>query len=229
MSDLGDAVDALNKIAAESAVVQVSSGMTVGLGTGSTAEFVLLALARRVREGLRITGVPTSERTASRARDLGIPLTELTGPIDIAIDGADEVERDTLHLIKGRGGALLREKIVAQAAARFLVVVDHTKLVDHLGAGSLPVEVVQFGWQATARPLQALSAKFARRDIVTDNGNFILDCDFGIIASPASLANDLDRIAGVAGHGLFLGLATEVHVGEPSGVRVLTRRVKNGA
>ena len=102
--------DDWKRLAAESAVAQVSSGMIVGLGTGSTAEFVLLALARRIREGLRITGVPTSERAASRARDLGIPLTQLTGPIDIAIDGADEVERSTLYLIKGRGGALLRAR-----------------------------------------------------------------------------------------------------------------------
>ena len=123
-------------MAAESAVTQVSSGMIVGLGTGSTGEFVLLALARRIREGLRITGVPTSEHTASRARELGIPLAELTGPIDIAIDGADEVQRDTLHLIKGRGGALLREKIVAQASARFLVVVDSDQDGRRFGRGT---------------------------------------------------------------------------------------------
>src|ERR1700681_3455574 len=104
-------LDALKQIAAESAVSQVASGMIVGLGTGSTGEFVLLALARRIREGLRITGIPTSEQSAARARELGIPLTELEGPIDIAIDGADEVQRDSLNLIKGRGGALLREKI----------------------------------------------------------------------------------------------------------------------
>src|SRR6185503_5437579 len=136
MADL----DRLKELAAESAVTQVSSGMIVGLGTGTTGEFVLLALARRIQEGLRITGVPTSEHTATRARELGIPLTALTGPIDIAIDGADEVERSTLNLIKGRGGALLREKIVAQAAKRFIVVVDETKIVDRLGAAPVPVE-----------------------------------------------------------------------------------------
>src|SRR5689334_19001598 len=210
------------RLAAESAVTQVESGMTVGLGTGSTAEFVLLALARRIREGLRITGVPTSERTAARARELGIPLTELTGPIDIAIDGADEVERGTLHLIKGRGGALLREKIVAQAAARFLVVVDHTKLVDRLGAARVPVEVVQFGWQVTARRIRDLGGKPERRDFVTDNGNYILDCDFGIIPAPDHLADELDGIPGVVDHGLFIGLTAEVHVGTPSGVQILS-------
>lgn len=210
--------DDWKRSAAESAVTQVETGMIVGLGTGSTAEFVLLALARRIQEGLRITGVPTSELTAARARDLGIPLTELTGPIDIAIDGADEVERSKLSLIKGRGGALLREKIVAQAASRFLVVVDASKIVSRLGAAPVPVEVVPFGWQATAR---RIGAEFQRRDFVTDNGNYILDCDFGAIPSPESLASDLDRIAGVVGHGLFIGMASEVHVGTSSGVQIL--------
>src|SRR5258708_302481 len=135
---MADDLSSLKRLAAESAVAQVSNGMVVGLGTGTTGEFVLLALARRIREGLRITGVPTSEHTATRARELGIPLTELTGPIDLAIDGADEVTRGALHLIKGRGGALTREKIVAQAAARFLVVVDQTKMVDVLGAAPVP-------------------------------------------------------------------------------------------
>lgn len=209
MADL----DSLKKAAAESAVAQVSSGMSVGLGTGTTGEFVLLALASRIRDGLKITGVPTSEQTASRARELGIPLVELTGPIDIAIDGADEVERETLNLIKGRGGALLREKIVAQAAARFLVVVDQTKIVDRLGAVPVPVEVVQFGWPATAR---RIAAQFQKRDFVTDNGNYILDCVFG-----PGLADELDRITGVVEHGLFIGMATEVHVGTSSGVKVL--------
>jgi ribose 5-phosphate isomerase A len=208
----------LKRLAAESAVTQVETGMIVGLGTGTTGEFVLLALARRIQEGLRITGVPTSERTAARARDLGIPLTELTGPIDIAIDGADEVTRGTLHLIKGRGGALTREKIVAQAAARFLVVVDQTKMVDVLGQVPVPVEVIPFGWQATAR---RIGATFQRRDFVTDNSNYILDCAFGPIESPDSLASRLDRITGVVEHGLFIGMATEVHVGTTSGVQVL--------
>ena len=209
-------------MAAESAVTQVASGMIVGLGTGSTGEFVLLALARRIREGLRITGVPTSEQTAARARELGIPLTELHAPIDMDIDGADEVQPEKLYLIKGRGGALLREKIVAQASARFLVVVDQTKVVDVLGAARVPVEVVPFGWQATGRRLQELGAKPERRDFVTDNGNYILDCSFEPIRAPESLAEALDHVPGVVEHGLFIGLATEVHVGTASGVQVLT-------
>lgn len=223
---MADDLDALKRIAAESAVTQVSSGMIVGLGTGTTGEFVLLALARRVGEGLRITGVPTSERTATRARELGIPLTELDAPVDIAIDGADEVEQDRLNLVKGGGGALLREKIVVQAAARFLVVVDPTKMVRVLGARPIPVEVIPFGWQATARRIQDLGAKLGRRDFVTDSGNYILDCDFGHIAAPETLAGDLDHITGVVEHGLFIGLATEVHVGKPSGVEILRQLPK---
>jgi ribose 5-phosphate isomerase A len=218
---MADDLDNLKMMAAESAVAQVSSGMIVGLGTGTTGEFVLLALARRIREGLGITGVPTSERTAARARELGIPLIEMEGPIDIDIDGADEVVPDRLHLIKGRGGALLREKIVAQASARFLVVVDHSKVVSMLGAVRVPVEVVPFGWQATAQRLQDLGAKPERREFVTDNGNYILDCDFGFIAEPDVLAGALDHVTGVVEHGLFIGLATEVYVGTKSGVQVL--------
>lgn len=214
-------VDLLKKIAAESAVTQVETGMIVGLGTGSTAEFVLLALARRIKEGLRITGVPTSELTAARARDLGIPLTELTGSIDIAIDGADEVEQNKLSLIKGHGGALVREKIVGQAASRFLVVVDESKIVSRLGAAPVPVEVVPFGWQATGQRIRELGAKPERRDFVTDNGNYILDCSFGFMETPETVAEALDHIAGVVQHGLFVGMASEVHVGTSSGVQVL--------
>jgi ribose 5-phosphate isomerase A len=218
---MADERDDWKRLAAESAVTYVKDSMTVGLGTGTTGEFVLLALARRIEAGLRITGVPTSERTAARARELGIPLTELTGPIEIAIDGADEVDRSSLSLIKGRGGALLREKIVAQASARFLVVVDQTKIVSRLGAAPVPVEVVPFGWQATARRVQELGAKPTRRDFVTDNGNYILDCSFGSIESPATLADALDHIAGVVQHGLFIGMRPEIHVGGSSGVQVL--------
>jgi ribose 5-phosphate isomerase A len=216
---MADEQDEWKRLAAESAVTQVANGMVVGLGTGSTAEFVLQALAARIREGLRITGVPTSERTAMRARELGIPLA-LDVATDIAIDGADEVDPQ-LNLIKGRGGALLREKIVTVSSARFIVVVDESKLVPRLGVGLLPIEVVQFGWQATARRLQELGGKPQRRDLITDNGNYILDCAFGLIESAESLASELDRTTGVVEHGLFIGLAAEVHVGQASGVRIL--------
>ena len=213
---MADELNPLKRLAAESAVTQVADGMVVGLGTGSTAEFVLQALAARIREGLRITGVPTSERTAARARELGIPLA-VDVATDIAIDGADEVDPQ-LNLIKGRGGALLREKIVAQSSSRFIVVVDESKLVARLGVGLLPIEVVQFGWQATARRILQIGGKPQRRDLVTDNSNYILDCAFGLIETPESLASELDRITGVVEHGLFIGITTEVHVGRPSGV-----------
>jgi len=216
---MADELNSLKKLAAESAVIQVANGMVVGLGTGSTAEFVLQALAARIREGLRITGVPTSERTSARARELGIPLA-VDVATDIAIDGADEVDPQ-LNLIKGRGGALLREKIVAQSSTRFIIVVDESKLVAQLGVGLLPIEVVQFGWQATARRILGLGGKPQRRDLITDNGNYILDCAFGPIENPPSLAAELDRITGVVEHGLFIGLAAEVHVGQASGVRIL--------
>ena len=216
---MADEWNSLKRLAAESAVAQVLDGMVVGLGTGSTAEFVLQALAARIREGLRITGVPTSERAAARARELGISLA-LDVATDIAIDGADEVDPQ-LNLIKGRGGALLREKIVAQSSARFIIVVDESKLVARLGVGLLPIEVIQFGWQATARRILSLGGKSQRRDLITDNGNFILDCAFGPIESAESLASELDRITGVVEHGLFIRLAAQVHVGQPSGVRIL--------
>jgi ribose 5-phosphate isomerase A len=222
---MADELNPWKRMAAESAAAQVASGMTVGLGTGSTAAFVLEALGIRIRDGLRITGVPTSEATAARARELGIPLA-LDVVSDIAIDGADEVDPRTLNLIKGRGGALLREKIVAQATRRFLVVVDETKLVFQLGAGLLPVEVAPFGWQATARRLENLGAQLQRRDFVTDNGNYILDCSFGLMDNPESLASQLDHIAGVVEHGLFIGLTAEVHVGKPSGAQILRQLPK---
>jgi ribose 5-phosphate isomerase A len=222
---MADELNPWKRMAAESAAAQVASGMTVGLGTGSTAAFVLEALGIRIRDGLRITAVPTSEATAARARELGIPLA-LDVVTDIAIDGADEVDPRTLNLIKGRGGALLREKIVAQATRRFLVVVDETKLVFQLGAGLLPVEVAPFGWQATARRLENLGAQLQRRDFVTDNGNYILDCAFGLMDNPESLASQLDHIAGVVEHGLFIGLTAEVHVGKPSGAQILRQLPK---
>src|SRR5579863_7253721 len=159
--------------------------MVVGLGTGSTATFVVEELAARVARGLRIVGIPTSERTAALAKRLGIPIAGFAEHrcLDLTIDGADEVERETLHLIKGLGGALLREKIVAAASRRLVIVVDREKLVDRLGERSpVPVEVVQFGWQATAAALARLGAVPRLRaaqtgePYLTDGGNYILDC-----------------------------------------------------
>jgi ribose 5-phosphate isomerase A len=224
--------DRFKAAAAAAAVAMVEDGMVVGLGTGSTAAFALGFLGRRVAEGLRIVGIPTSEETEREARRQGIPLSTLADHvrINVTIDGADEVVVATLGLVKGGGGALLREKIVASASERLVIVVDETKVVSRLGARSLvPVEVVPFGWEATARRLQSLVASLARRTspegppFVTDGGHYILDCACGGIEDPENLQRQLDGTVGVVEHGLFLGLATRVIVGGPQGVRVIDR------
>jgi ribose 5-phosphate isomerase A len=216
--------------AAESAVKQVTDGMIVGLGSGSTAAFAVSALGRRVKEGLRIVGIPTSDRTAAQARELGIPLSSLEEQpqVDITIDGADEVEEGNLNLIKGRGGALLREKIVANASKKLVIIIHSSKLVSQLGASDpVPAEVIPFGWQVTARYLSNLGAKPSLRrnpdgePFHSDSGNYIVDCTFESIASAESLAQQLDHVVGLVEHGLFIGLTSEVHVAGASGVRVL--------
>jgi ribose 5-phosphate isomerase A len=224
------------KAAAEAAVSLVADGMTLGLGTGSTVAFALDALARRIRtEGLRIRGVPTSEQTAARARALGIALTDLAAvpELDLAIDGADEVEEASLCLIKGHGGALLREKIVASSARRFVVIVDESKVVPRLGTRmSLPVEVVRFAHVATARRLERLAGPAVLRPgtdgapFITDNGNVIYDVQTGgPIVDPAALERDLDAIVGVVESGLFTRGVERAIVGAADGaVRTLDRR-----
>lgn len=222
----------LKAAAAESAAALVTDGMIVGLGSGSTATLAVSALGRRVREGLRIVGIPTSESTAAQARALGIPLTTLAdeSQIDITIDGADEVEEGNLNLIKGLGGALLREKIVAHATKRLVIVVHDAKLVKRLGVKEpVPIEVVPFGWLATARQLSDMGAKPVLRHaasgepFVSDGGHYILDCAFGPIASPESLAKELDHVVGLVEHGLFIGLTAEVHVAGSDGLRVFQK------
>jgi ribose 5-phosphate isomerase A len=225
--------DQWKKAAAEAAAKLVEDGMIVGLGTGSTAAFVVSALARRVAdEGLQIFGIPTSERTAEQARIEKIPLTNLAQhtQIDLTIDGADEVELGTLYLIKGHGGALLREKIVAAASKRMVIVADESKLVERLGSrGSVPVEVVPFGWQATQEKLKQLGAHPSLRldadhlPYVTDSGHFILDCAFGPMANPKEIAHHLDHVVGLVEHGMFLGFASEVFVGGSDSVKILTK------
>ncbi|MDB5487924.1 MAG: rpiA [Reyranella sp.] len=219
--------DALKRAAAEAAVELVEGGMVVGLGTGSTAFFAVEALARRHAQGLRFVGIPTSQRTGAQASAAGIPLTSFAEhrQIDLTIDGADEVERGTLNLIKGLGGALLREKIVANASRRLVIVVDETKLVDRLGARApVPVEVVSFGLEATQASLEALGASARLRlspageAFVTDSGNHILDCSFGAIADPARLEERIRRIVGVVESGLFIGRAGPVFLADASGV-----------
>lgn len=225
--------DRLKQAAADWSAEQLRDGMIVGLGSGSTSVMAVDAIGRRVRDGLRIIGIPTSEKTAEQARALGIPLATLGDyqQIDVAIDGADEVELGTLHLIKGGGGNQLREKIVACVAKHFLVIVDQSKLVSRLGEKfKVPVEVAQFGWQATAHSLEKLSGHPGLRKtktgetFITDGGNYILDCAFGPISSPAELAKELDSVVGVLEHGLFISMAGKVAIGAPEGVRLLSRR-----
>ena len=206
--------------------------MVVGLGTGTTAFFVIEGLGKRVAEGLSVVGIPTSERTAAQARSLNIPLSSFAehSSIDLTIDGADEVERETLFQNKGLGGALLREKIVAAASRQLVIVVDREKLVERLGDHTpVPVEVVQFGWQATAAVLTRLGAepelRHATEDhpFITDGGNYILDCRFGRIADPKLLEQQVGMIVGVVESGLFIGRTSAVIAAMESGVEILTQ------
>jgi ribose 5-phosphate isomerase A len=222
--------EALKRAAAERAVAEIEDGMVVGLGSGSTAALAVKALAVRVKAGLRVSGIATSNETASLARRAGVPLTDFSARtwLDLTIDGADEVARGSLDLVKGRGGALLREKIVAQASRRLLIMVDESKLVDRLGSRMpVPVEAVPFGWQVTEAALRRLdAAPILRhtgegRPYLSDGGNYIFDCDFGPIPDPAALAAQLNAIAGVVESGLFIGLTAAVIVAGAAGVEVL--------
>jgi ribose 5-phosphate isomerase A len=229
-------IEALKRQAAARAVEWVRPGMRLGLGTGSTARHFVELLAERVRTGLNVVGVPTSETTRADAERLGVPLTTLeeTPELDLTVDGADEIAPD-LSLIKGGGGALLREKIVAAASARMVVIADEAKWVPALGRFPLPIEVVRFGFAATQRKVEAATAAAGapakavlRRDknghpFVTDSGHWILDAALGRIADPKSLADRLITIPGVVEHGLFIGFAQAAILAGPAGVRVVER------
>lgn len=230
-------IEAEKRAAAARAVEFVRPGMRLGLGTGSTAKYFVELLAERVRAGLDVIAVPTSEATRSAAERLGVPLTSLdeTPELDLTVDGADEIASD-LSLIKGGGGALLREKIVATASARLIVIADESKWVSALGRFPLPVEVVPFGLAATRRAVELAAAAAGcpgpallrrARDghaFVTDGGHWILDAALERIADPKSLAGRLDGIVGVVEHGLFVGLAHAAVIAGSSGVRVVERR-----
>lgn len=224
---------ALKHQAAAAAVAEVQDGMILGLGTGSTAAIAVDLLGARVRDGLRVTCIPTSERTAAQAVALGIPLAgfDAYDSIDLTIDGADEVQTGTLDLIKGLGGALLREKVVAAASRRLTIIVDEGKLVPALGAGvRLPVEVVAFGHEVALRRLRDAGANPVMRPAAdgaglfrTDGGNLIADCAFGPIPDPAALHAQLKAMVGVVETGLFIGMATRIIAGTASGPRILER------
>ncbi len=218
---------AAQRATGEHAATYVEDGMIVGLGTGSTAAFAIAALAARVADGLRIRAIPTSRASAAQARKGGIPLTTLnTHPaIDVTIDGADEVD-PAMNVIKGRGGALLREKIVASATARQVIIVDETKVVQRLGERMpLPVEIVPFGWKRTASALTALGLVPALRragstPFRTDNGNFIVDCALPPSFALHDLAAAIKATVGVVEHGFFLGLTHTAVIGTAAGIEV---------
>ncbi|MDB5059310.1 MAG: ribose 5-phosphate isomerase [Chloroflexi bacterium] len=226
-----DKAAAMKRRAARQAASLVQDGMIVGLGTGSTARLFVEALAERVDQGLHILAVATSEATATQASASGIPLTTLdTYPkLDLVVDGADEVDPE-LNLIKGLGGALLREKIVASATDLLVIMVDESKLVARLGEHvPVPVEVEQFGWTLTAETLRTLGAVPVRRTIaaedpfVTDGGHFILDCRFEPVVDLRQIGPLIKAITGVVEHGLFLRMASTVMVGTPDGLGTMRR------
>lgn len=222
------AEDDYKRAAAERAVELVQPGMLVGLGTGTTARHFIAGVGRLVAGGLQLRGVATSRASETQARALGIPLlAELEQPvIDLTVDGADEIDGD-LRLIKGRGGALFREKLVAESSLRFVIVAEESKLVERLGAGVLPVEVLPFLWRRTARRLEGLGATWVLRGgeeapFLTDNGNVVLDLMFeGGVGDPDGLGRELKLITGVVEHGLFCGLTSGVILAGPGGTRTL--------
>lgn len=228
----------LKRQAAARALEDVRDGMKLGLGTGSTARHFVELLGKRVRAGLNVVGVPTSEATRAQAEICGITLTTLdaTPQLDLTVDGADEID-PALNLVKGGGGALLREKIVAAASARMTVIADTTKWVATLGQFPLPIEVMPFGLGATrtaiARTLESLGCPaelVLRRGgdglaFVTDGGHWIVDAKCGRIPDAGGLAATLNAIPGVVEHGLFIGLASKVILADPAGVRVIERPV----
>lgn len=222
--------------AAKAALAHVEDGMRLGIGTGSTAEEFVRLLAEKVADGLKVQGVPTSERTARLCVELGVPLKSLDElpELDLTIDGADEVD-GRLRLIKGGGGALLREKIVASASARMIVIADESKVVETLGAFKLPIEVNAFGLTATRISIEkaasrlGLSGAIALRasgdgTFTTDGGHYILDASFGRIPDADALASSLNDIPGVVEHGLFINMASLAIIAGPAGARTLTAK-----
>lgn len=218
----------LKKIAAEKATEEVRDGTIVGLGTGSTVYYALLKLGKMVRDGFNITGIPTSDGTEKIATEQGIPLSTLASHpiIELTIDGADEVDAH-LNLIKGGGAALVREKIIANASKRILIVVDESKVSRVLGTTfALPVEIVRFGWEATQREVNKICGKSDLRGgienpLITDNGNYILDCHFDGIPEPEKVELQLNNIPGVVENGIFVNRADKVIIGTPSGIQYM--------
>ncbi len=215
-------MEELKKVAAHRAVNHVKDGMVVGLGTGSTAKYAIEEIGEMVRAGMEITGIPTSIESEKLAIKEGIPLVTLDEhEIDVTIDGADQVDGN-LNLIKGGGGALLREKMVAICSNKEVIVADESKIVNDFSF-PLPIEVVKFGWKSVVRRLEAMGFEPRRRDFVTDNGNYILDCRYENIENAEEMERALNGIPGVVENGLFVGLTTMVIVGTKDGVRTIKK------
>jgi ribose 5-phosphate isomerase A len=223
--------EAFKKAAADAALAHVKDGMKLGLGTGSTAKYFVDGVGQLVAQGMSLTCVPTSEATRAQAETLEITLSTLDalGSLDLTVDGADELD-DGLRLIKGGGGALLREKIVASASAEMIVIADVSKHVATLGAFPLPIEVIEFGARTTVQTISdvcselGLSGEINLREtdgkpFVTDSGNQVYDCHIGKIPDPEKLATALNAVCGVVEHGLFIGLATRAYIGTGDGVQ----------
>ena len=223
-------IEELKRLASEKAVESVEDGMILGLGTGSTVEYSLRKLGTMVKEELKIKGIPTSMHTKRIAKEEDIPLTTLeeNPEIDLTIDGADEVD-SKLNLIKGGAGALTREKIIAYHSKKVIIVVDDSKVVKALGIDfSLPVEVLKFGWTSTKKVLENFDCNVEMRKImgepfITDNSNYVIDCEFERIDDPEQLEIDINSIPGVVENGLFIGLADDVIVGSKQGIKTLGR------
>ncbi|HSB12653.1 MAG TPA: ribose-5-phosphate isomerase RpiA [Blastocatellia bacterium] len=223
--------DESKKRAAERGIEMIQDGQVVGLGTGSTAKFAIEGLARLASQGLSFTGVPTSIATQKLATDLGIPLLDLNevNGIDVTLDGADEIDSD-FNMIKGGGGALTREKLVALASKTRVILVDESKLVTRLGAArTLPIEVLSFSWKFSARLLDQMGCSVSLRTLGTepflsDNGHYILDCDFGAIDDAPALERQIKLVPGVIESGLFIGIADTLVVGFDDRVEMRERR-----
>lgn len=221
--------DEKKKAVAKAAIDEIKHDMVIGLGSGTTITYLLEELAQRVKEGLSIQGIPSSKKTEKLAIKLNIPLAGFPEikQLDIAIDGADEID-EHLHLLKGGGGSLVREKIVASTAKKLVIIADDSKSVKQLGAFPLPIEVVPFGWETTARKIAALGAKSVLRKnngkvFVSDNGNYILDCTFDNISQPQALHENIKQLVGVVETGLFVGMADKVILAGHEGITVHQR------
>ncbi|KAB2330994.1 ribose-5-phosphate isomerase RpiA [Bacillus mesophilum] len=218
------------RLAAEEAVKYVKNGMTVGLGSGSTVDFMLHALGKRVQEGLQIQGIPSSKKTEKLAAELGIPLVDfsVTTHIDLAIDGADEID-PSLNLIKGGGGSLVREKVVDACADELIIIADSSKVVSALGRFPLPIEVLTFGFEVTAQYIKNLGGDpvLRRKDgeiFISDNGNYILDCSFGQIDDAAALHGKLVTLVGVVETGIFADMADKVIVARSGEIELFQKK-----